>query len=432
MRLLIVAASEDARSRAAQLEVPSASVQQVTSVAAATAVLRDWPPIDAVLIDSADSAAFQQIAVAGYGVAVGSDLDRTMVRAAGARGFLALPTDPALAIATDQSGPELVSDDRVMQQLLAVARQVAPSGATVLITGESGTGKEMLARYVHQHSRRGERCFVSVNCAAIPENLLEAELFGHEKGAFTGALTRRIGRFEEANGGTLLLDEISEMAPHLQAKLLRAIQEREIDRLGSATPTKIDIRLIATSNRDLETEVSAGRFREDLWFLLNVIQLDLPPLRARPADIATLARHFAAKYAAINGARYRPLASAAMALLQSHHWRGNVRELENCIHRAVLLASGDEIGPDDLVLQGGRAAEGNGIDRSLVGRTIAEVECDLILKTLRYTRGNRAIAAAILGISVRTLRNKLRQYGDEGLPVPPPSVGRVEPLAKSA
>lgn len=409
MRGLIVAASEDARTRAAQLEVAGAVFHRVASVAEVRAALQLGSRIDAVLIDSAsDIAAFQQVGAARCGGTVGSDMARTVVLEAGARGFLVVPAEPALfeAIAADPcySG-ELASDDREMRQLLAVALQVAPAAATVLITGESGTGKEMLARYVHQHSRRKERCFVSVNCAAIPENLLEAELFGHEKGAFTGALARRIGKFEEADGGTLLLDEISEMAPHLQAKLLRVIQEREIDRLGSAGPTKIDIRLIATSNRDLEAEVAAGRFREDLWFRLNVINLHLPPLRERVADIATLAHHFAAKYAAINGPRYRPLGSAAMALLQSHHWRGNVRELENCIHRAVLLATGDEIGPDDLVLQGCGVADGSGIDRSLVGRTVAEVECDLILNTLRYTRGNRTIAAAILGISIRTLRN---------------------------
>jgi len=435
MRLLIVAASDDARKRAAQLEVPGAAFQWASSVAEARAALQDRPSIDAILIDStSDIPAFQQIGAARWGGVLGSGADRTIVREAVTRGFLAFSAEPALldAMATDLCGPELVSDDRAMQHLLAIARQVAPSAATVLITGESGTGKEMLARYVHQHSRCKERCFVSVNCAAIPENLLEAELFGHEKGAFTGALARRIGKFEEANGGTLLLDEISEMAPHLQAKLLRVIQEREIDRLGSAGPTKIDIRLIATSNRDLEAAVAAGRFREDLWFRLNVINLHLPPLRERVADLATLARHFAAKYAAINGSRYRPLGSAAMALLQSHHWRGNVRELENCIHRAVLLAVGHEIGPDDLVLQSSGAADGSGIDRSLVGRTVAEVECALILNTLRYTRGNRTIAAAILGISIRTLRNKLRQYGDQGMPVPSPSVGPPEPLARSA
>jgi two-component system response regulator FlrC len=353
-----------------------------------------------------------------------------------AKGFLALPAKPALvdAIAAERvdGSCELVSEDMGMRQLLAVARQIAPADASVLITGESGTGKEMLARYVHQHSRRSEQRLVSVNCAAIPENLLESELFGHEKGAFTGAVVRRVGKFEEAHGGTLLLDEISEMDPRLQAKLLRAIQEREIDRLGSTAPIKVDIRLIATSNRDLEAEVAAGRFREDLWFRLNVVNLHLPPLRERPADIVMLARHFSAKYTASNGLPHRPLGSAAMALLKSHYWRGNVRELENCMYRAVLLAMGDEIGADDLVLQGNVAPEGTVADQPLVGRTVAEVERDLILKTLRYTTGNRTIAAAILGISIRTLRNKLRQYGEEGLPVPPPGAGSGEPMARSA
>ena len=359
-----------------------------------------------------------------------------MIDAARAKGFLALPAEPALveAIAAEfaDGSCELVSEDLGMQQLLTVARQIAPADASVLITGESGTGKEMLARYLHRHSRRSEQRLVSVNCAAIPENLLESELFGHERGAFTGAVVRRVGKFEEAHGGMLLLDEISEMHPRLQAKLLRAIQEREIDRLGSTAPIKVDIRLIATSNRELEAEVAAGRFRADLWFRLNVVNLHLPPLRERPGDIAMLARHFAARYTAINRLPHRPLGSAAMALLKSHYWRGNVRELENCMHRAVLLAMGDEIGADDLVLQGNVAPDGSGAAQPLVGRTVAEVERDLILKTLRYTTGNRTIAAAILGISIRTLRNKLRQYGEEGLPVPPPSTGCAEPLAKSA
>jgi DNA-binding NtrC family response regulator len=351
----------------------------------------------------------------------------------GRKGFLALPAKPGLveAIAADlvDDSCALVFEDTGMRQLLAVARQIARSDASVLITGESGTGQEMLARYVHRHSRRSKQRLVSVNCAAIPENLLESELFGHEKGAFTGAVARRLGKFEEAHGGTLLLDEISEMHPRLQAKLLRAIQEREIDRLGSTTPVKVNIRLLATSNRDLEAEVAAGRFREDLWFRLNVVNLHLPPLRERPADIVMLAQHFVAKYTVINGLPHRRLGSGATLLLKSHHWRGNVRELENCMHRAVLLATGDEIGADDLVLQGGGAA---GADQPLVGRTVAEVERDLILNTLHYTSGNRTIAAAILGISVRTLRNKLRQYGEEGLPVPPPGTCAPEPLAKSA
>ena len=327
---------------------------------------------------------------------------------------------------------ELVSEDMGMRQLLAVARQIAPTDASVLITGESGTGKEMLARYLHRRSRRSGQRLVSVNCAAIPDNLLESELFGHEKGAFTGAVARRIGKFEEAHGGTLLLDEISEMPPRLQAKLLSAIQEREIDRLGSGAPIKVNIRLIATSNRDLEAEVAAGRFRDDLWFRLNVVNLHLPPLRERSADIVMLARHFAARYAAINRLPHRPLGSAAIALLTSHYWRGNVRELENCMHRAVLLAVRDEIGAEDLGLQGNGAPTGPVVDQPAVGRTVAEVERDLILTTLRYTAGNRTIAAAILGISIRTLRNKLRQYGEEGLTVPLPGAVPVEPLAKTA
>ena len=332
--------------------------------------------------------------------------------------------------AAQEPRAELIVEDPALRQLLALSRQIAPSEASVLITGESGTGKEVLARYVHRHSRRAAGGFVSVNCAAIPEHLLESELFGHEKGAFTGAAARRIGKFEEADGGTLLLDEISEMEPRLQAKLLRAIQEREIDRLGTARPVKVDIRLIATSNRELEVEVAAGRFREDLWFRLNVVNLHLPPLRERPADIAPLARHFARKYALSNRLPERPVSAAALRHLESHAWRGNVRELENCLHRAVLLATGNEIGPEVIVFQTGPA--GVPPAEPLVGRTVAEVERDLILRTLRHTQGNRTIAAAILGISIRTLRNKLRQYGEEGEPIPPPYAGLAEPLAKSA
>ena len=330
---------------------------------------------------------------------------------------------------------ELLSDDPRLQQLLAVARQIAPTDANVLITGESGTGKELLARYLHRHSRRSERRLVSLNCAAIPENLLESELFGHERGAFTGAVARRIGKFEEAHGSTLLLDEISEMHPRLQAKLLRAIQEREIDRLGGAAPIKVDIRLLATSNRDLEAEVAAGRFRADLWFRLNVLNLHLPPLRERPADIVMLAGHFAARYIALNHLPPRPLGDLVIERLKSHAWRGNVRELENCVHRAVLLATGDEISVADLGLPADLRlpdVEQADTDASLVGRTVAEVERDLILETLRYTTGNRTIAAAILGISIRTLRNKLRQYGEEELAVTPPRLGSREPLAKIA
>jgi two-component system response regulator FlrC len=377
------------------------------------------------------------VPVVAYGVRTDARAAVAAVRA-GAREFLPLPPEPeliaAILAAVGDDRRELVFEDRAMHELLGLARQIAPSEASVLITGESGTGKEMLARYLHGHSRRAEHAFVSLNCAAIPENLLESELFGHEKGAFTGATARRIGKFEEASGGTLLLDEVSEMDPRLQAKLLRAIQEREIDRVGGGRPIKVDIRLIATSNRDLEAEVAAGRFREDLLFRLNVVTLHLPPLRERPRDLRPLAEHFARKYARTNGLPARPLGEAALGRLRQHSWKGNVRELENCIHRAVLLATGDEIGSEAILLQAGstgRPREPAG-ELPLVGRTVAEVERDLILETLQHTLGNRTHAATILGISIRTLRNKLRQYGDEGVPIPPPAGGFGEPVADRA
>jgi two-component system, response regulator FlrC len=361
---------------------------------------------------------------------------------AGATEFLPLPSDAGLIAAilaeVGDEPHELVFEDRAMRDLLAMARQIAPSAASVLITGESGTGKEIVARYVHRQSRRAERPFVSVNCAAIPENLLESELFGHEKGAFTGATARRIGRFEEASGGTLLLDEISEMDPRRQAKLLRALQEREIDRVGGTRPVKVDLRLIATSNRDLGAEVTAGRFREDLLFRLNVVNLHLPPLRERPADVAPLGRYFAARYASASGLPPRPLSELALARLRAHAWPGNVRELENCVHRAVLLARGDEIGPEAIVVQGaavgGRNAGAHGAagKSALVGRTVAEVERHLILDTLRHTLGNRTHAASILGISLRTLRNKLRQYGGAGVLIPPPGASGTDSVREAA
>ncbi len=273
-----------------------------------------------------------------------------------------------------------------------------------------------------------------MNCAAIPENLLESELFGHEKGAFTGAVARRIGKFEEADGGTLLLDEISEMDARLQAKLLRAIQEREIDRVGGMKPVKVNIRIVATSNRDLAEAVKQGFFREDLLYRLNVVNLRLPPLRERPKDIQALARHFAKKYADANGVPFRAIGHATERLLSGHPWRGNVRELENTIHRAVLLATGNEISPEAIRLPDGtqvsqgradlpvpvQAAVNNAVavTRGLVGRTVADVERDLILDTLDHCLGNRTHAANILGISIRTLRNKLREYSQTGLAIP--------------
>ena len=359
---------------------------------------------------------------------------------AGAKEYIPLPPDPEMiaavleAVATDRAA--FVWRDPSMERVVKLAEQVARSEASVLITGESGTGKEVLARHVHQKSNRAGKPFVSVNCAAIPEALLESELFGHEKGAFTGAVARRIGRFEEANGGTLLLDEISEMDVRLQSKLLRALQERVIDRVGGTAPVRVDIRVLATANPNRVEEVRKGTFREDLFYRLNVVSLRLPPLRERPADILELADHFARKYAAVNGIPVRPLSAEARALVLKNPWRGNVRELENTLHRAVLLASGDAIGPEAILSPEGttiapegpaaRAAQAaEAATRGLVGRTVAQVECDLILDTLDHCLGNRTHAAKILGISIRTLRNKLNEYVSAGLDVAEPGSVRA-------
>ena len=334
----------------------------------------------------------------------------------------------------------MVARDPAMLAAVRRAEQVAASEASVLITGESGTGKEVLARHIHRRSRRAAGPFVALNCAAIPENLLESEMFGHERGAFSGAVARRAGKFEAADGGTLLLDEISEMDVRLQAKLLRVIQEREIDRLGGTAPVRVNVRILATSNRDLTAEMAAGRFRDDLYFRLNVVSLRIPSLRERPGDIAALADHYARRYADVNGVPLRPLSQAAHALLAVHGWRGNVRELENTVHRAVLLATGDEIGAEAIELAPGIGGPAQSVQSAsgqsasvqsapaqhapgvsgLVGRTMDEVERGLILETLSHTLGNRTHAATILGISIRALRNKLRDYAQAGAAVTPP------------
>jgi two-component system response regulator FlrC len=378
-------------------------------------------------------------------VACGVDNDaRAAVAAihAGAMEYIPLPPDPELiaailaAVAGDKN--EFVVRDDAMRAVVKLAGQIAPSDASILITGESGTGKEVLARFVHAKSSRRDKPFVSVNCAAIPENLLESELFGHEKGAFTGAVARRIGKFEEAHGGTLLLDEISEMDVRLQAKLLRAIQERVIDRVGGARPVPVDIRILATSNRNLAEEVKRGSFREDLLYRLNVVNLKIPALRDRPQDVLELAEHFARRYAQANGLPVRALSTEVKKSLMAARWPGNVRELENAMHRAVLLASGPEIGPeaiktpdgasmDSLAISQGLAAQAaataEALSRSFIGRTVADVERDLILQTLDHCLGNRTHASNILGISIRTLRNKLNQSSDEGHRVSPPQGG---------
>jgi DNA-binding NtrC family response regulator len=353
----------------------------------------------------------------------------------GAREFLPLPPDPDLiaAILEAASGEShlLVVRNPVMHATVRRAEQIASAEASVLITGESGTGKEVLARHIHRRSRRAAGPFVALNCAAIPENLLESELFGHEKGAFSGALARRIGKFEAADGGTLLLDEIGEMDIRLQAKLLRAVQEREIDRLGGSTPVRVNVRILATTNRDLPAEVARGTFREDLYFRLNVVSLRLPPLRERPGDITALANHYAHHYAQLNGLPQRPLGAEALRRLSSHPWRGNVRELENAIHRAVLLSTGDAVEADAIELSSPSGSTPSsptphgspGGIPGLVGQRMEDVERDLILQTLFHTLGNRTHAASILGISIRALRNKLRDYAAAGAHVPAPPTG---------
>jgi two-component system response regulator FlrC len=325
-------------------------------------------------------------------------------------------------VATGNNGDRpIITDDPGLKRVLAMCLNVATAQATVLLQGESGTGKELLARFIHAHSDRCQGPFVAINCASLPEGLLESELFGHEKGSFTGAVAKKIGKFELADQGTILLDEISEMDLSLQAKLLRVLQEGEIDRVGGKAPTSIDVRVIATTNRDLKAWVDAGNFRQDLYYRLNVIPLTIPPLRQRPGDIALLARYFMEKYCRTNRKEPKHLTEAAMARLQNHEWLGNVRELENIIARGVLLSTGPQVDTPDLFLEEMPEVNPNPTAWSppATGEvmTIREMEKGLIRQALGETDGNRTHAAKILGISVRTLRNKLAEYKEMGLEV---------------
>ncbi len=434
MRLLILGPLDGHFGTAGKIALTrGATVAHADTIDQGLAALRSGQGADLLMMDvkldiarMIESLKQERIFVPIVACGIGNDADAA-VRAikAGAKEYIPLPPDAELiaavlqAVSTDNY--TIIYRDPAMEKVIRLAEQVAPSEASVLVTGESGTGKEIIAQLIHRKSKRVKMPFITVNCAAIPENLLERELFGHEKGAFTGAIARRVGKFEEANGGTLLLDEISEMHPRLQAKLLRAIQEREIDRVGGTQPIKIDIRLIATSNRDLDAEVRKGGFREDLYFRLNVVNLQVPPLRERPKDIEPLAEFFVRKYAEVNAIPLRRLSPELREKLRQHPWRGNVRELENTMHRAVLLSHGDEISPDAVMLQPVRAADAETSvtgRMGLVGRTVADVERDLIIETLQHCLGNRTHAANILGISIRTLRNKLQQYRQEGVAVP--------------
>ena len=282
----------------------------------------------------------------------------------------------------------------------------------MLILGESGTGKELLASFIHRKSRRAKGPFVAMNCAALPDTLAESELFGHEKGAFTGAIHRKTGKFELAHGGTLMLDEISEMPLGLQAKLLRVLQERRVDRVGGREPVAVDVRVVAASNQDLTQAVNEGRFREDLFYRLNVIPLTLPPLRQRKADIGLLAEYFMQKYCGINGRSLEGFSKEALDQLHGSRWRGNIRELENVMERAVLICTGDRIRPEDLMLTPVGTAGHSPVSIE-PGVSVREMEQALIASTLQQVNGNRTHAAEMLGISIRTLRNKLREYKEK-------------------
>lgn len=306
---------------------------------------------------------------------------------------------------------EIITKNSDMAKLLLFAKSIAVSNATVLIQGESGTGKELLARYIHQESDRRNMPFVAINCASLPEGLLESELFGHEKGAFTGAVARKEGKFELANDGTLMLDEITEMKYCLQAKLLRAIQEGEIDRVGGRNPVKINTRIIATTNRDIKECIKNGEFRQDLFYRLNVIPLRIPSLSKRVDDIPFLAEYFLKKSCERNKRNLLKLSSDALASLENHSWPGNVREFENLIERAVLLCEGDNIEPEHLLFDYNDDSSCEESSDSLADDiTIHEMEKRLIVNTLKKVNGNRTKAASILQISIRTLRNKLREY----------------------
>jgi DNA-binding NtrC family response regulator len=323
--------------------------------------------------------------------------------------------DSSLLRKSEKASHAIITQDPGFSRAIEQAAQAAASTATVLIEAESGTGKELLARMIHSRSPRCSGAFVAVNCAALPENLLESELFGFEKGSFTGANASKQGKFELANKGTLLLDEIGEMAPILQAKLLRVLQEKEVDRIGGKDPVEIDVRVIATTNRDLLALVRNGNFREDLYYRLNVVRLTIPPLRERREDIPLLVDFFCKRYGKDSGRDGIGASLEALNKLMSHDWPGNVRELENAIQRAVTLCAGYAIRPEDLLLSAPQALPAHQSRTTELGLsagvTMREMEKQLICRTLEDTGGNRTRAARCLGISLRTLRNKLNEFG---------------------
>ncbi len=429
MELLIVGTLDGQIGAASKIAIEQGGqVSLAATVEKALEVLRSGKTIELVMVDvkldihKLISSLEQErinVLVVACGVANDTSLAVKAIKA-GAKEYIPLPPDPeligAVLAAATRENHALIYGDKKTENILKIAKQIAPSEASVLLTGSSGTGKEIFSRFIHDNSKRANKKFVAVNCAAIPETLLESELFGYEKGAFTGAVARRIGKFEEASDGTLLLDEISEMDIGIQAKLLRAIQEKEIDRIGGKSPIKVNTRIIATSNRNLEEAVQNGTFRQDLYYRLNVISINIPDLKDRPDDILVLAKHFIKKYSELNELPMKDLSKEAADTLLHYMWPGNVRELENTMHRAVLLSTGDEISIDAIMLQNPEAQKED--EPVQVGQTVAGMERKLIIDTLKHTMGNRTTAANILGISIRTLRNKLKQYQEEGFDFP--------------
>ena len=303
--------------------------------------------------------------------------------------------------------PTIIGNSLPIRQLMDLVNQVAPSTATVLLQGESGTGKELVARAIHRLSSRGDRPSIALNCAALPESILEAELFGHERGAFTGATERRPGRFEVADGGTLFLDEIAETSPAVQVKLLRVLQEGEFERVGGTRTLRVDVRIVAATNKDLAAEVEAGRFREDLFYRLNVIRLDIPSLRERKDDIPLLANHFLEVYRAKNNKAIGGISREAAESLVNWHWPGNVRELENAIERAVVLCRGESIGVEELPPKIREGAAGSTSITIPIGTPLEEIERAVIRETLLATQGDKKLAAQLLGIATRTIYRKI-------------------------
>ncbi len=434
MEILIVGTLNGQIGAASKIAVSKGGqVSLADSVEKALDILRSGKTVELVMVDvtldvhkliSSLETSRINVLVVACGVSNDTSLAVKAIKA-GAKEYIPLPPDPeligAVLAAATRENHALIYGDKKTEAILKIAKQIAPSEASVLLTGSSGTGKEIFSRFIHDNSKRSNNRFVAVNCAAIPEALLESELFGYEKGAFTGAVARRIGKFEEASEGTLLLDEISEMNIGLQAKLLRAIQEKEIDRLGGKAPIKVNTRIIATSNRNLEECVTNGTFRQDLYYRLNVININIPDLKDRPGDIIVLAKHFIKKYSELNELPMKDLSKKAEEMLLNYLWPGNVRELENTMHRAVLLATGDEIDEAAIMLQDKTAIKEKSEAKEVispVGKTVAEVERKLILDTMESTLWNRSTAATILGISIRTLRNKLKQYQEEGFNIP--------------